>query len=447
MTHEHTRTELEHDIARQAPDVPDDATLARVSAAARAAVASDAAGKTSRRRPWLRSSFIAAAGIVAVAAVAFAVAGRGPHLTVAFAEQDALAALTPERGQIVHIKTRVFAKNNGDKEWMEDGSTYEESWIDFERNAQRQQFRVDATNELLSDGVFANGRVRYSADDPSTPDPAIYVSDMHGPDRVGTVTFWAYTYLPNVMDEGKVVGEVVQNGELCWDVRWTDSKDAAGNKMNARALFRQPDYRPLLIERDYPGGAIERWEVLEWTVLDRETAPSGTFDPKSIGDGKMPERFGWYAQEVGAQVDHPVYWAGKKVGDREIIADLAEPTPGDVIATPFVIDYLRFDQKADEFFDGDRTSAEYWPTDGAQTPVVISSGILPNDTDPTTEMLRIWRATAGEDRASTIGTASVARSAEGGLVALVEGDAAWVLVEAPDEATLDAALGSLKRFE
>jgi hypothetical protein len=385
--------------------------------------------------------------IVSIAAVTFAVAMRGPQLSVAFAVEDALAALKPAAGQVVHIKTRTFAQNHGDAEPVEDGTVYEESWIDFERNVQRQQSRVHATDELLGDAVYSAGRIRYVADDPETPEPTVYASEMYAPVSVGGLTFWAYSYLPDRVAEGKVVGEVVRGGERCWDVRWVDSQDSAGNKMNARALFRQPDYRPLLVERDYPGGAVERWEVTEWSVVDRSAVPSGTFDPSSIGTRDMPERQAWYADDLPAQADYPVFWAGDALGKREILGDITEPTPGDVVKIPYFTTYLRFDQSADAFLGGNRTAAEYWHLEGDEQPVTISSGARVADAELVARLRSTWDVKDVSTRESALGTAVVGKLDDSAYVAVIQIPESTVIVEAPDSKSLDDALERIRRVE
>lgn len=101
-------------------------------------------------------------------------------------------------------------------------------------------------------------------------------------------------------------------------MRWSDVEDTGGNKLNARALFRQPDYRPLRIERDYPGGSKGAWEVLEWEVVPLAEVDERIFELASIPSGDAEEMRIYLQSELGEFEEFTTWWLGEKLGQRAV---------------------------------------------------------------------------------------------------------------------------------
>jgi hypothetical protein len=445
MHDEKSYTPIERAIAASAPGVADAAALERVRAAA--------TSETPRRQTALRRSarqvWIAAAVVASAAVAAIVFASQGPHLTMAFAKEDALAALIPKPGYVLHVKSSEWGQNYGEDEAIIPGTEYTDSWTDFAGQRGHTYWRNKSDDSLNGEAVVADGRARSLWKNLEADPPRMQIQEGHYQEGMLAGELYAFEYVRESLPEGEVVGEVVVEGERYWDLRWDNTEDEYGNKINARALFRQPDYRPLRIERDYPGGSKGSWDVLEWEVVPLAQVDQSMFELSSIpSSGQFEERF-YLLSELAQFDEFTPWWLGEKLGARKAKLEENLIDKGDHTETVFGepwFDYRRGGEiPADDPFTG---GSYLWMTyTGSKLDTVTVTSMRPLPEAEVANWLK--RNTGAEDvtsRDTSAGPAWVATPSDQETVtAYVSAPGATVIIEAPDLESADSALSALRK--
>lgn len=439
-------------LAGDAPAAPEESTLANVRAAARVAAATGrkrTAGWEVARRPAWQVWTTAAVVSVALVAGALGVSLRGPRLTMAFAKEDALAALVPKPGYVLHLKTTEWAKNADDPNPMPWSNEYSETWTDFAGQRGHAYWRLKSDDTLRGEAVVVNSRSRFMWTNDEFDPPRKQVTDGKMDEGLIGSELGPYRYLREHLPEGEVVGEVVVKGERYWDIRWDGVKDSGGLKINARALLRQPDYRPLRIETEYPGSSKGIWTVLDWEVVPLAEVDESMFDPASIPYNRYFEERAYLLSEIGIFNEFPAWWLGKKSGARmaerqERLIDKGDHTETVLGEPVFYYYYPGSDATDDEFGGAGRLSMKYR---GAKldTVTVTSMAALPPGQAPS------WlRPGAASDEITRIeteaGTALVASGTEmtRGYISRADG---LVVIESRDASAVKAAFSAVRRAQ
>jgi hypothetical protein len=430
-------------IRQAAPNSPSAETLDGVLAAAiQSASGTDLGHITARRmRHRVLRPLLAVALVGAALGVSAVVLSRSDTAS-AFAKGDALAAFTPPAGQVLHAVTRSSSVNPGEVAANENAPSRDEFWIDAAGNRSRAKSIDASTGAVVLDVLSTGGRYRACGEgllEPIQPGVAITTAYAIGPALA--IAVGDYEYIRDSLPEGKVVGEVTRNGAKCWDVRWTDVSDEYGNKLSARALFRIPDYRPVLIERAYPGGATTRWEALTWEIIAESDVPTNTFDVASVGQPGLPEENIWYPKDLATAVDHPVYWTGPKLGERAMMT--SSDCAADETADPMFFEVVNGHATLDVALGLPRVYAEYTAADCAT--VTVSTG-APMSRSALAGKLDGLRTPGGSSatRPSAIGSATVVTSPDGMQHAGIALGDATVVVTTSDPEAMAKALQELK---
>jgi len=341
------------------------------------------------------------------------------------------------------MRTKTWAKNDGDDKPILSGEEYWEAWIDFENNRSRGEAHDAKTGERKMVAVNADGRMGFFGDNVETPeDPNdVVFNESYAEGRVAEGELWAYYYLRTSLPEGEVVGEVVRDGDTYWDISWANVKDAGGLALSGRALLRKPDYRPALVERQYPGGVHEVWTVDEWDVVDASSLPSSTFDPQSLRQEGCATQIAWYMYDLKERVEHPVYWAGQKVGLAEIIGTWRNPKDPSTLEPLFIVS----DTVADpiDLVVG-RSVRSWYMRDETTVTVATAPGERGKGLRERLEEMATGPLT---EQPTAIGTATVATLRSGDVLAAVPAGDAVVLVQSREPKLLDAALSALRKLE
>lgn len=442
MHDDHMLDDTAATIRRSAPLNPGPDTLDTVLAAAVEGAPNVGQGRV--RDLWTpRRLMRPALAIAVVVAIGVAVAVLSPSQTTsAFAKEDALAALKPPAGQILHAVTRSYAVNEGGPVPADEVMSHDEHWVDAAGNRSRSKSIDASTGAVVMDVLGAEGRFRARGEGLFEPiESGVAVTSGYTNGSVLGMALGDYEYIRNSLPEGKVVGEVTRAGEKYWDVRWTNVKDENGHKLSARALFRIPDYRPALLERSYPGGATTHWEVLKWEFIPESDLATDTFDVASVGQPGMLEGNVWYPKDLAANVDYPVYWAGPKLGTRTVTMS-SDGSLGDT-PNPWFVEVLNGRSALDIALGKSRTYIEYIASDGATVTVTTGAPISQKSLAGRLGSLAEENGSS-EYVASAIGTATIVTSPDGTQFAGVALDRATVVVATSDSDAMTEALRELR---
>lgn len=385
----------------------------------------------STARSWRIATGVAMAAMVVAVSLTVVIGKSGS----AFAKADALAALYPSNGDIVHLRTTGLVYNEGEPVPTEEQREIEESWIDYSGKRARTAWIKAKTGEKTGEIITVDDmwwRVGDNFETPA-PDRILQVS----PARMRPGSLDAYEYLQAALPDGDVVGEVERDGDLYWDIRWRDKKDQYGLKFSARALLRKSDYRPALIEHSYPGGAQTRWEVLEWQVTSPAELDADLFDPTGLAEPGLPEIRAWYEDQLSEETSHPVYSAGAAVGKYGILEyEEAQAT---------YVCYRLFDSPVDMLLGQDRVAAEYMDLDAGKVAVSVSTtgAIAAEDLQDSLSALKPKETAAVAVRS---GTATVHALKDGSTLAVLAVPEATVVVYSAERELVLEALRGLTRM-
>lgn len=326
---------IERLIAEAAPAAPDEAALARV----RERVLSGHRGALphGERRTWPRTVAVAIAGVVIIGLLALALLPRGdgsdapPEGPGGFVAARAAQALAPT-GKILHVVV--------DEESTSGPAATHEHWFDVERAALRERLSEPGGRGTISDRVVAEGRTRflwaeYAGRGPGVPEsqwrPLWRVSE--GPafaPKAGPFYDWQEIRSRLASGGAVVTGEETVGGSRYWRVAM-DWRPPGPYGLHVEALFRQPDYRPLTIERTellteidpampreiteaYPH--TTRWRVRSWELIARGDVPSDTLEPsdtlalRSVAATGAWEERAYEASQIAMFTDWDVFWVG-----------------------------------------------------------------------------------------------------------------------------------------
>jgi hypothetical protein len=368
----------------------------------------------------------AIAAVLVAAGVGFALVGHG-HSGTAFAKEDALGAIRPRPGYVIHAKIRQEGVND--------------VWLDLAGDREHSIDR-SADGTITSEFVLDGSRCRFKYVNPLYPDQGMMVDETYG-SNAGGGELQPYEYVREALPEGQVVRSITLHGQAYWDVYWSNVKDSGGMKLTAHAQFRKSDYAPALIERTYAGSSSDRWEVLSWDVVPISSVPSGTFSLSSLPFGKeLPAESAWSLADLPRSAAYRAYWAGSAVGSATI---LTGPLSGgtDPKMGALIKQQTRFHSPLNAILGESCTAAEYVGDDPKASVTVLSGSRLPDSA-----LAEKIRARDVRHDVATIapseGIGWQTTLADGSVVAGVQRTDATLVVHAGDAHTLQLALEQLK---